>query len=150
MDNLRPQLNTGRSVFHQTHVVNANAIYELPFGHDRRWLRSGGLVDALVGGWQLASIFVWQSGSPLSITSGRASFNRAGRSNCTDPIGCNTAFTHSGRRNQRHARHLQATRRKIYSIDPKVVDTTTGRAVGADNLSNSASFNGQVFLPGSG
>ena len=32
MDNLRPELNTGRSVFHLTHAVAANAIYELPFG----------------------------------------------------------------------------------------------------------------------
>jgi hypothetical protein len=33
-------------------------------------------------------------GSPIIIYSGRATFNRAGRSNCsTDPIGCNTAFS---------------------------------------------------------
>src|SRR4029453_6831856 len=31
-------------------------------------------------------------------------------------------------------------------IDPKVVDTTTGREVGADNLANSAGFTGQVFF----
>ena len=30
MDNNRPELNTGRSIFHVTHVMNANAIYELP------------------------------------------------------------------------------------------------------------------------
>ena len=40
MDNLRPGLNTGRSVFHVTHVVSANAIYELPFGREKRWLNS--------------------------------------------------------------------------------------------------------------
>ena len=33
MDNARPQLNTGRSIFHVTHVMNANAIFELPFGN---------------------------------------------------------------------------------------------------------------------
>ena len=38
MDNNRPELNYGRSVFHNTHVINANAIYELPFGSGRRWL----------------------------------------------------------------------------------------------------------------
>ncbi len=32
LDNARPELNTGRSVFHVTHVINANAIFELPFG----------------------------------------------------------------------------------------------------------------------
>ena len=34
----------------------------------------------------------------------------------------------------------------IYWIDPKVIDTATGRAVGADNLTNAAGFGGQVFL----
>ena len=35
---------------------------------------------------------------------------------------------------------------KIYWIDPKVVDPGSGRAVGADNLANAASFTGQVFF----
>ncbi len=93
MDNNRPELNTGRSVFHITHVVNANAIVELPFGQGRRWLNHGGVVDAILGRWQISSIVTWQSGSPLSIYSGRATFNRAGRSSCADPIGCNTAVS---------------------------------------------------------
>ena len=42
MDNARPELNTGRSQFHVTHVVTANAIYELPFGQGRRWVDRGG------------------------------------------------------------------------------------------------------------
>ena len=35
---------------------------------------------------------------------------------------------------------------KIYWIDPKVIDTATGRGVGADNLGNTAGFAGQVFF----
>ncbi len=35
---------------------------------------------------------------------------------------------------------------RIYWIDPKVIDAATGRAVGADNLTNSAGFAGQVFF----
>jgi hypothetical protein len=35
---------------------------------------------------------------------------------------------------------------KIYWIDPKVIDPATGRAVGPDNLSNSAGFTGQIFF----
>ena len=34
----------------------------------------------------------------------------------------------------------------IYWIDPKVIDPTTGRAVGPDILNNTASFPGQVFF----
>ena len=40
MDNARPELNTGRSQFHVTHVVTANAIYELPFGAGQAMGRS--------------------------------------------------------------------------------------------------------------
>ena len=35
---------------------------------------------------------------------------------------------------------------RIYWIDPKVIDAATGRAVGADNLTNTAGFAGQVFF----
>jgi hypothetical protein len=148
MDNLRPGLNTGRSVFHVTHVVSANAIYELPFGEGKRWLRSNPIVDAIVGGWQVASILAWQSGSPLSFYSGRATFNRAGRSNCTtDPIGCNTAFSSLSVDQIKDLLGIyKQADGKIYWIDPKVVDASTGRAVGADNLGNTPTFSGQVFF----
>lgn len=148
MDNLRPELNTGRSVFHVTHVVNANAIYELPFGQGKRWLSQGGLVDRIFGGWQVSTIVAWQSGSPLSIYSGRATFNRAGRSNCTtDPIGCNTAFsTMSADEIKKLLGIFKTPDGRIYWIDPKVIDPNTGRAVGADNAANAAGFSGQIFF----
>jgi hypothetical protein len=147
MDNLRPGLNTGRSVFHNTHVVNANAIYELPFGQGRRWLNGGRLTDIIFGGWQIASIFTWQSGSPISITSQRGTFNRAGRSNCADPIGCNTAFsTMSADEIKSLLGIFKQPDGRIYWIDPKVIDPNSGRAVGADNAGNTTGFTGQIFL----
>jgi len=151
MDNLRPDLNTGRSVFHVTHVVNANAILELPFGEGKRWLNSG-IANHILGGWQLGTIVAWQSGSPLSIFSGRGTFNRAGRSNCTDPIGCNTAMsTMSAAEIKKLLGIYKQPDGRIFWIDPKVVDPVTGRAVGADNAANSAAFTGQVFFnPGAG
>jgi hypothetical protein len=147
MDNLRPGLNTGRSVFQVTHVVSANAIYELPFGKDRHWLNGSGLTDAIVGGWQVGTIFAWQSGSPISIYSGRGTFNRPGRSNCNDPISCNTAFSTMSESEIKNLLGIyKQPDGKIYWIDPKVIDSTTGRAVGADNLGNTATFDGQVFF----
>jgi hypothetical protein len=147
MDNLRPELNTGRSVFHVTQVVAANTIYELPFGREKRWLNGGGLVDVLAGGWQVASIVSWQSGSPISITSQRGTFNRAGRSNCADPIGCNTAFTTLSESEIRNLLGIyKQPDGKIFWIDPRVVDPVSGRAVGADNIGNTPGFDGQVFF----
>jgi Carboxypeptidase regulatory-like domain/TonB dependent receptor len=145
LDNFRPDLSTGRSVFHVTHVVNANAIYELPFGNGKRWFNSNSFADAIVGGWQIASIFAWQSGSPLSITSGRGTFNRVARSNCPDPISCNTAFSSLSVDEIKALLGIHKVENRIYWIDPKVIDAVTGRAVGADNLANSG-FAGQVFF----
>ncbi len=147
MDNFRPELNTGRSVFHVTHAVAANTIYELPFGHGKKWFNSSGLADAIVGGWQLGSIVSWSSGSPISITSTRGTFNRAGRSSCADPISCNTAFSNLSEAEIKSLLGIyKQADGKIFWIDPKVVDPVSGRAVGADNLTNAAGFDGQVFF----
>jgi hypothetical protein len=149
LDSARPELSTGRSVFHQTHVVNVNGIYELPFGRGKRWADTDGVVNAIVGDWQLGSIVTWQSGSPLSIYSGRGTFNRAGRSNCgTDtPMACNTAFTSMSASELKSLMGIHKTADgRIYWIDPKVIDPVTGRAVGADNSANSAGFAGQVLF----
>jgi len=43
-------------------------IYELPFGHARKWINTGGPLDRLVSGWQLTAIQNYFSGDPLVIT----------------------------------------------------------------------------------
>jgi hypothetical protein len=147
MDNNRPSLNYGRSVFHNTHVMNANAIYELPFGSGRRWLTAGGISNVLLGGWQIGTIVNLQSGSPLTIFSGRGTFNRAGRSNCGTQLSCNTAnSTLSVDEIKKLVGVFKQPDGTIYWIDPKVVDPATGRAVGADTLGNTPGFPGQIFF----
>jgi hypothetical protein len=48
-------------------VFNVNNIYELPFGRDRHFLKSAPRpVDAVLGGWQLSNIWLWQSGIPFT------------------------------------------------------------------------------------
>jgi len=42
-------------------------IYELPFGHGRRWLNTSGPLDRLVSGWQLTAIQRYYSGDPLVV-----------------------------------------------------------------------------------
>jgi hypothetical protein len=151
MDRNRPELNVGRSNFHISHVVNANAIYELPFGKDRKWMNTGGIVDAVLGGWQVSSILAWQSGNPMTIYSGRGTFNRAGRSGCADQVGCNTAVsTLSVDQIKKLMGVYKQPDGTIYWIDPKYL-ASTGRAVGADNAGNTAGFENQIFFnPGAG
>jgi Carboxypeptidase regulatory-like domain/TonB-dependent Receptor Plug Domain len=45
-------------------------VYELPFGHGQKFLNSGGVVNTLVGGWQVSSIVTLQAGTPFNITYG--------------------------------------------------------------------------------
>ncbi len=48
-------------------VFNENSIYELPFGHGRQFLKNASKpVNAVLGGWQLASIWAWESGYPFT------------------------------------------------------------------------------------
>ena len=55
------------SDFDITHIINTNAILELPFGRGK-WLgkNAGRGWDALIGGFQLSSIVHWSTGLPLS------------------------------------------------------------------------------------
>lgn len=64
---LRPNDSYSVSDFDTRHIVNANFILELPIGRGRTWFTgmSRGL-DAVLGGWQLAGIYRWNTGRPLS------------------------------------------------------------------------------------
>ncbi len=63
---LRPKDNRASSDFDIRHVINANGIYQLPFGKNRKFLTdTNSIVDAFLGGWQLSGIFRWNSGLPI-------------------------------------------------------------------------------------
>jgi hypothetical protein len=48
-------------------VLKLTWIYELPFGHGRKWLNTAGPFDRVVSGWQLTAIQNYFSGDPLVI-----------------------------------------------------------------------------------
>ncbi|MCA1626927.1 MAG: hypothetical protein LC742_03055, partial [Acidobacteria bacterium] len=62
------------------HEFKANGIYELPVGRGRRFLNQGGIVNALLGGFQLGGIVRYESGQPLSLVAALGTLNRTGRS----------------------------------------------------------------------
>jgi hypothetical protein len=47
------------------HVLSAAFVYELPIGAGKRFLNQGGVTNALLGGWQLSTIFKYSSGLPM-------------------------------------------------------------------------------------
>ncbi len=58
----------GVSDFDTTHQFNTNWVYELPFGHRKRFGRSSqGWVNAFAGGWQWSGLARWTSGFPTTI-----------------------------------------------------------------------------------
>jgi hypothetical protein len=53
------------------HRIRYNGIYDLPFGKGKKFASGAGrALDALVGGWQVATIGEWRSGRWLSLGSG--------------------------------------------------------------------------------
>jgi hypothetical protein len=64
------------SSFHVAHRLTTSTLYELPFGKGKPFLDTGsGVVNQLVGGWQLGSIITLQTGFPITVTSGRDQSN---------------------------------------------------------------------------
>jgi hypothetical protein len=48
------------------HQVVLSYVYELPVGRGKKFLDKGGVVDRVVGGWQIGAVQRYQSGQPLS------------------------------------------------------------------------------------
>jgi hypothetical protein len=69
MTNLR--VCRGNSDFDIRHLVNANFIYELPFGRGQRF-GSGvpGWANHVIGGWEISGIFTARTGQAFSTTTG--------------------------------------------------------------------------------
>jgi hypothetical protein len=61
----------GVSDFDATHQINANWIYELPFGRGRAFGHDvNRFVDAVIGGWQTSGLTRWTTGFPFSVLNG--------------------------------------------------------------------------------
>jgi hypothetical protein len=57
----------GLSAYNVGRRLVASVVYELPVGRGKSLLNHGGVVDAVVGGWQLGSVITLASGIPTSI-----------------------------------------------------------------------------------
>jgi Carboxypeptidase regulatory-like domain len=63
----------GLSDFNAKHQINSNWVYRLPFGRGQRLDgNAGGLLNALIGGWQVSGIFRWTTGFPITVDNGPA------------------------------------------------------------------------------
>lgn len=130
-----------RADFDIPHVFNVNGIYQLPFGRGKMFLDHGGIADKIFGGWELAGIVQWTSGSPISFIDNRGTLNRLGRS------GRQTAVTNLTADEIRALGGVFEQNGNFYFLNPAVLNTT-GRA---SEGFGSTPFAGQVFFnPGPG
>src|SRR5450432_3244845 len=59
----------GISSYNVPHRFVTSILYTLPFGKGQKFLNHGGIVNQVVGGWQVSTITTLQSGLPIDTTS---------------------------------------------------------------------------------
>lgn len=137
LDNAQPGLEYSRADFDQTHVFNANVLYDLPFGKGRRFFNQSGWRDRLISGWTVTSIIRVSTGAPLTFTDQRGTLNRVGRS------GRQTATSSLSTEQLKDLTGVFKTPNGVFFINPSVINAATGR--GAEGFGTTP-FSGQVFF----
>ena len=67
-DAFNPDGYRGPSSFDIRHLATANLVVELPFGRNKHFFgKAPGLVDAVIGGWQVSMLTTMRTGTPLNI-----------------------------------------------------------------------------------
>jgi hypothetical protein len=128
------KIERARAPFDLRHAIKGNAVYSLPIGKGTRWNYRP--LERLLTGWSTSGILIWQSGTPFSILSGRATLNRGSRS------GVNTAITTLAGGQLDSAVRFRMTGDGPTMIDARAIGPD-GRGVAGDGQ---APFPGQVFF----
>lgn len=64
---IRQRDNYASSDFDIRHLINASAVWQMPFGKGRALMNTDNrAVQAVLGGWQISGIFRWNTGLPIS------------------------------------------------------------------------------------
>ncbi len=64
-----PKCSMGPADYDARHTINANAVVELPVGKGKMFLSNGPkIVDGILGGWQVSTLFTFHTGNPVSCT----------------------------------------------------------------------------------
>jgi hypothetical protein len=79
--------NYGPAFFDATHNLTVSAIYELPYGRNNQ---GGGILQSVLGGWNVAGIVNWHTGFPITVTSTDVSLQNPRGGGKPDRIGDGT------------------------------------------------------------
>jgi|GEM_PF-1952807 len=83
-----PQGDYGRSDIDELYVIKANAIYELPWGKDKKWLHNNTWYENALGGWRVSGVLTVNSGFPFTPTWSGTDYSYTGASERASQI-CN-------------------------------------------------------------
>ncbi len=142
LQNNNRNLDKQRADFDQTHTINFNGIYQLPFGKGKPFWNEGSLLDKFVGGWELSGLFQWGTGSPITFVDGLGTLNRgtfAGRQ---------TPLSSLSNAQIRALTGVFEQNGRIYFINPSIINPNGRASEGPINATNplSTPFAGQVFF----
>ncbi|MBN9662473.1 MAG: TonB-dependent receptor [Acidobacteria bacterium] len=77
--------NYARNDFDRTHTFVQSYVYELPFGHGKRWLTSG-IGAATLGGWRINGVLTLMTGTPMWFGYSSTNLNAPGNSQTPDIV----------------------------------------------------------------
>jgi hypothetical protein len=80
-----PSQDYSNSNFDIRHAFRGEAIYKLPFGRGMQFLNNNLIADEVLGGWQISSTFIAETGNPISLTT-------AGYNNSNNQSGAYTQY----------------------------------------------------------
>jgi hypothetical protein len=72
------RLSYGPTLFDLRNVVHINGTYDLPFGKGKPFANDSNVLDRIVGGWTVGTIFTFQTGAPMLLLGGNDTFNDYG------------------------------------------------------------------------
>lgn len=85
-------LNETVTDFDRTHNLEILHVWQLPFGHNQRWLANRGAWSYLAGGWQVSGLASFVSGAPFSVYASGSGFNTPGSNQTADQIKPRVAY----------------------------------------------------------
>lgn len=140
LDISNAKIEYSRTPFDLRQQFKLNSAWDIPIGKGHK-LDAGKIANFVVGGWTLSTFITVNSGSPFSITSGRGTLNRQGRS------GLNTVNTNLTVSQLESLMKLRVEGDGPYWFAPSLITSDTrGTALeGRPVLQNQAFFN-----PGAG
>ncbi len=135
IDNYNLGLNKARADFDRPHVFNLQGLYTLPIGHGHtfgdnmpRW------ANTLVGGWDVGGLWIWESGSPMTASSGRYT---------SMSYGVTSWDNYSG--TDRSIGSVQRAGNGVYYVDPSLISQFSFPGVADFGNSGRNTFRGPHF-----